>query len=100
MGHKCQKWELSVLLTQEEGIVEEEFVSIESQGEEEQGHDDHVQPEISLKSLVGITSPKTFKLQGELHGVPVVVMIDPGTTHNFIMLWTMKELDVSSNSSK
>lgn len=42
--------------------------------------------EISLNSVVGITSPKTMKLMGEALGQRVVVMIDLGATHNFVSL--------------
>lgn len=35
MGHKCQRRELSVLLTQEEGSGDDEIISIESKGDEE-----------------------------------------------------------------
>lgn len=39
------------------------------------GQEDEVHSEISLNSVVGITSPKTFKVKGEVNGAPIVVMI-------------------------
>lgn len=103
IGHKCQRKELSVLLTQEEGSCDEE-ISIVEQGaehvEEEQGGEDDIHPEISLNSVVGLTSPKSFKLRGEVNGKPVVVMIDPGATHNFISSKAVEELGVNYNPSK
>ena len=41
---------------------------------------------ISLNSVVGITNPnfKTMKLAGNLRGRKVILMIDPGVTHNFV----------------
>lgn len=48
------------------------------------GEEEASRPVISLNSVVGITSPKTMKLVGEILGQKVVVMIDPGATHNFV----------------
>ena len=46
--------------------------------------------ELSVNSVVGLSSPKTIKLLGEIKGEGVIVMIDSGATHNFIsveMVW-------------
>lgn len=40
--------------------------------------------ELSRHSVAGISSPKTLKLRGIIHGVPVVVLVDSGATHCFI----------------
>lgn len=40
--------------------------------------------EVSLSSVVGLTSPKTMRLEGELAGQRVIILIDSGATHNFI----------------
>ena len=40
--------------------------------------------ELSMNFVIGLTSSKTMKLQGEIKGKGVIVMIDPGATHNFI----------------
>lgn len=100
IGHKCQRKELSVLLTQEEENGEEEIGTVEFQGDEELGAGEEVLPEISLNSVVGITSPKTFKLKGEVNGVTVVVMIDPGATHNFVASQVIQELGIDCNDSQ
>lgn len=42
--------------------------------------------EVSLNSVIGLSNPKTMKLRGLIGDQEVVVMIDPGTTHNFISL--------------
>lgn len=49
---------------------------------------------------VGITSPKTFKLKEDVKGSPVIIMIDPGATHNFISQETMTKLGIECASSK
>lgn len=83
VGHKYQRKELSVL-TQEEGSRDEEGGNRDSGVDDEPGQDEEIQAETSLNSVVGIMCPKTFKLRGEVNGKSVVVMIDPGATHNFI----------------
>ena len=42
--------------------------------------------ELSLNLMVGISTPKTMKLRGQIEGQEVVVLIDCGTSHNFISL--------------
>ena len=50
---------------------------------------------MSLNSLVGLSSPKTIKIKGEIRGREVVVLIDGGATHNFIAEEAVKELKIS-----
>ncbi|XP_062113017.1 uncharacterized protein LOC133824158 [Humulus lupulus] len=40
--------------------------------------------EVFLNSVVGLTSPKTLKLDGHIGTQSVIVLIDSGATHNFI----------------
>eukprot|EP00253_Pinus_taeda_P012319 PITA_12319 len=58
----------------------------ELEEEEEDNQHDNVpeEPVISLHALVGISSPKTLKIRGFIKHRPMVVLIDSGSTHNFI----------------
>ncbi|KAI9191138.1 hypothetical protein LWI28_004127 [Acer negundo] len=40
--------------------------------------------EVSLNSVVGLTTPKTMKMKGIVGDLEVVTLIDPRATHNFI----------------
>ena len=40
--------------------------------------------EVSLNSVVGLTNPKTLRARGSVWDQPMVVLIDPRVTHNFI----------------
>lgn len=57
-------------------------------------------PEVSLSSVMGITSPKTMRLLGSINGSGVVVMIDPGTTHNFVSSEAAQKLGITLTESK
>ena len=48
--------------------------------------------ELSLNSMVGLTAPRTFKVKWTVEDQEIVIMIDCGTTHNFISLKLVDEL--------
>ena len=92
-GHCCKKKELNVLLTHD--VDEGEAGEVEELEE--------VEPdlemakifqvvEVSLNSVVGLTTPKTMKLKGHIREQEVVILIDPGPTHNFMSLELVKRL--------
>lgn len=80
LGHRCRRSEVSVLLAQEEEGEEESA----QEDDDVSSPDEPIHIEMSLNSVMGMSNPKTMKLQGKVHGETVVVMIDPGATHNFI----------------
>ena len=96
IGHRCRRKELSVLISQDEEYGEE-FELITDGQTEEMAHTemaDEPQPEISFNSVMGFTSPRTMKMLGYIMGKEVVVMIDPGATHNFISREVIEALGV------
>ncbi|XP_074346704.1 uncharacterized protein LOC141685510 [Apium graveolens] len=88
IGHRCQKKELSVLL------IEEEDESEGEEGDNLPSPTEEVTTEVSLNSVIGLTNPKTMKLKGSIGEYEVVVLIDPGATHNFVSLELVKELGI------
>jgi len=48
---------------------------------------------ISCNALVGITSPETMKIEGNIKKKKVIMLIDSGSTHNFIHCKIAKELN-------
>jgi len=46
---------------------------------------------ISCNALVGITTPQTLKIEGHIKNKKVIVLIDSGSTHNFIHCKVAKE---------
>lgn len=62
---------------------------------------EEVLTEVSLNSVIGISNPKTMKIKGLIGDHEVVIMIDPGVTHNFIShnTATMAGVPISNSSS-
>nr|GEU47565.1 gamma-tubulin complex component 4 homolog [Tanacetum cinerariifolium] len=85
-GHRCLEKSLHVLLLHED---DEEEVD-DYHEDKEHVHLDAV--EVSVHSVVGITTPYTMKLRGIIKGYEVVVLIDGGATHNFLTVWLVKPL--------
>ncbi len=52
---------------------------------------------ISCNALVGITTPQTIKIEGQIKKKKVIVLIDSGSTHNFIHCKVAKELNCGWN---
>ena len=51
--------------------------------------------ELSVNSMVGLSTLKTMKLKGKIAHQEVVTMIDCGATHNFISTKLIQKLGIS-----
>ena len=59
---------------------------------------DHIEKEemnltISCNALAGITTPQAIKIEGHIKKKQVIMLIDSGSTHNFIHCKIAKELN-------
>ena len=81
----CESRELQVLLVHDE---DDTPVSIEEtvgkERSEEQSDLGGSVIELSMNSVVGLTSLQTTKLEGQVRNKEVVVLNDSGASHNFI----------------
>lgn len=60
----------------------------------------HLQvPEISLHALSGVTTPKTMRVTGVIHGRKLHILIDSGSTHNFVSLKFARRMDCCKASA-
>ena len=50
-------------------------------------------PTISCNALARITNPQTLKIEGHIKKKKVIVLIDSGSTHNFIHCKVAKEFN-------
>lgn len=96
-GHRCKQRELSVLLTYED---EEDIGAAEGKDTQQLEADEYINPEVSLNSVIGLSSSKTMKLKGNILGSKVIVMIDPGATHNFISIALVEKLGIPVLNTK
>lgn len=76
MEHRCRKKELNVLLMGEEEDEDVEGASSDSP----LSTPEETATEVSV---IGLSNPKNMKVMGLNGETEVVVMIDPGATHNF-----------------
>eukprot|EP00253_Pinus_taeda_P012205 PITA_12205 len=75
-----------VEMAERRNSLEEDPPLEEPEAVEEDNEKDNVpdEPVISLHALAGISSPQTLKIRGFIKHRPVIVLIDIGSTHNFI----------------
>jgi hypothetical protein len=87
-GHKCGEKKLF-------------YIDCEEEEEQEPSQDENVEailfeeltPMISCNALDGISTPQTLKIKGYIKKKKVIVLIDSGSTHNFILYKLAKSLN-------
>jgi hypothetical protein len=80
-GHKCGEKKLFYIDCEEE--EEEEQEPSQDENVEEISSED-LTPTISCNALAGISTPQTLKIKGYIKKKKVTILIDSGSTHNFI----------------
>eukprot|EP00253_Pinus_taeda_P028301 PITA_28301 len=85
-GHKCKEPKFFQIDATDYNSTEEDPPLDEHEPLEDDNQQDNVsdEPVISLHALAGISSPQTLKIRGFIKHRSVVVLIDSGSTHNFI----------------
>eukprot|EP00253_Pinus_taeda_P005646 PITA_05646 len=83
-GHKCTKKKLFYIDCEEEEEKEQERSKEEDILQEQSVDEEQMNPTISCNALVGITTPQTINIEGQIKKKRVIVLIDSGSTHTFI----------------
>eukprot|EP00253_Pinus_taeda_P016234 PITA_16234 len=78
---------------EEEKDKEQERSKEEDVLQEQSLYEEKINPTISCNALAGITTPQTIKIEGQIKKKKVIVLIDSGSTHNFIHCKVSKELN-------
>jgi len=92
-GHKCAEKKLFYIDCEEEEENEQESSKEEDIQQEPTLEEEEMSLTISCNALGGITTPQTLKIEGHIKKKKVIVLIDSGSTHNFIHHKVAKELN-------
>jgi len=92
-GHKCAEKKSFYIDCEEEQEKEQETSKKEDTHQEQTIEKEEMNLTISCNALVGITTPQTIKIKGHIKKKKVIVLIDSGSTHNFIHCKIAKELN-------
>lgn len=92
-GHKCQRPQLLLLesLSEPVRVMCEEVtddIPVEDIAEE------NTEPEILLHALTGWSTPRTMRIEGRVGNHTLTVLIDSGSTYNFINSKIAEELQL------
>jgi hypothetical protein len=91
-GHKCGEKKLFYIDCEEEEEQEQEQEPSQDENVEAISSEE-LTPMISCNALDGISTPQTLKIEGYIKKKKVIVLIDSGSTHNFIHYKLAKALN-------
>ncbi|KAD3640421.1 hypothetical protein E3N88_29644 [Mikania micrantha] len=86
-GHRCQAGTLKLLAAEDENEEDEEIEPQETTEET---------AEISLHAILGRPHPTTMKVHGKLQQTEVLILVDGGSTHNFISEVLVNEMKLET----
>lgn len=92
-GHKCAS-KAFLLIGDDEEPFEDAAPSLEP-SPYPPDPTDPLQAQISLHTLSGHLAPETLRLVGQVALLPVMILVDRGSTHNFIQESVVKQLGLS-----
>jgi hypothetical protein len=100
-GHRCKRL-FNLLIVQPSSSVEEGSTLQQLEGDDPTLQDpisDPVQDpdpaQISLHALMGHTIPQTLRVMGQINHTPISILIDSGSTHNFLQDRIAKQLGLT-----
>eukprot|EP00253_Pinus_taeda_P023196 PITA_23196 len=91
-GHKCAENKLFYIDCEEEEEKEKESSKEEDILLEQSLDKEEMNSTISCNALARFTTPQTIKIEGQIKKKKVIVLIDSGSTHNFIHYFNSQEL--------
>ncbi|KAK0580835.1 hypothetical protein LWI29_006834 [Acer saccharum] len=92
-GHQCKKlFLIQACLEESDDDVEMDLDG----GTEEQPMET---PEISLHAMAGTFTTQTMRVRGRLHNAMAIILVDSGSTHNFVSESLAKEVGLQATGS-
>lgn len=93
-GHRCRTQRLYLLdgISVEEIKSDQEIENAEESTEDLRALESEDQPEVSLHSISGTVTPQIMRVKGSIGRHIVMVLIDSGSTHNFVDPGTTKRV--------
>ncbi|MFS7989117.1 putative nucleotidyltransferase, Ribonuclease H [Helianthus anomalus] len=88
----CHRCKIGTFKALEADDVDESPITIPTSPDSDQEET----AEISLHAILGKPHPTTMKVQGMLHSTEVLILVDGGSTHNFISEVLVSELKLAS----
>lgn len=87
-GHDCRKKKLFMIIGEDNDVTghttEEVAIEWEDDCAEKSGKEFQEDAKVSIHAMAGIKGPCTLKVHGKIKGKTVNILIDSGSTHNFI----------------
>nr|XP_023907237.1 uncharacterized protein LOC112018933 [Quercus suber] len=102
-GHKCKQATLFLLEGVEvtsDSSCNDLVVELVNGGCMERRQDEEAEPEITLYALVGSPNPGTMRVNGKVNSVSLVILVDSGSTHNFIDAAVISVLHIHVDKSQ
>lgn len=98
-GHDCRKKKLYMILDEDspfdDSAKEDMTIEWEDNCHEEEKEEENEVARVSLHAMAGTKGACTLKVQGQLQGRNVSILIDSGSTHNFMSQNLAKQLQLS-----
>lgn len=99
-GHRCKQKHIFLIITEEEEAPleaeTEQEVAMMIQGEEGELLQIENNCGISIHAITGTKGFHTIKLQGQGKGKPISMLLDSGSTHNFISQTLVKKIQLTT----
>ena len=102
-GHKCKQATLFLLEGVEVSLKSNhkgQYVGDNNEVGKGRRHEEETDPEITLYALVGSPSLGTMRVKGRVNSVLLVILVDSGSTHNFIDAAVVSVLHVPVDESQ
>ncbi|XP_038715137.1 uncharacterized protein LOC120008853 [Tripterygium wilfordii] len=97
-GHKCKVSQAFVIEPVDTEEEEEQEVDVSGEGPVNSFNSEQQEPQISVHALTGGKGPKTMKLEAWVLNKPITILIDNGSSHNFINSKVAEKMGLTINT--